>query len=146
MKLRTHPFLMERRATVFTVVTVVFISFVPCFKMVIFVSYIDYYSSRSTKLIWQQNVLCMLTAVIERERGGATVAKLFLKSRSAVELAKETFFFQSQTEHEQVRVLLKLGFPPDDEIRWLPRFSVWRQDVMKRWKMKNALIVLLIVG
>ena len=32
------------------------------------VTYIDYYSSRSTTLIWQQNVLCTLQAVRERER------------------------------------------------------------------------------
>ena len=40
-----------------------FISFVP---KSLFVSSIDYYYSRSTKLIWQQNVLCMLKAVREK--------------------------------------------------------------------------------
>ena len=45
-----------------------FISFVPIVSKSLFVSYIDYYFSRSTKLIWQQNVLCMVKAVRERER------------------------------------------------------------------------------
>ena len=34
----------------------------------LFVSYIDYYYSRSTKLIWQQNVPCMSKAVKDREK------------------------------------------------------------------------------
>ena len=51
----------------FTVVTIVLLILFPLFSKWLFVSYIDYYSSRSTKLIWQQNVLCMLKAVRERE-------------------------------------------------------------------------------
>ena len=43
-----------------------FISFVPIVSISLFVSYIDYYSSRSTELIWQQNVLCMLKTGRER--------------------------------------------------------------------------------
>ena len=38
---------------------VVFISFVPIVSKSLFVSYIDYYSSCSTQLIWQENVLCI---------------------------------------------------------------------------------------
>ena len=47
-----------------------FISFV---SKTLFVSYIDYYCSRSNQLIWQQNVLCMVKAGRERGRGGDDV-------------------------------------------------------------------------